>query len=73
MAEGATGRAPPGCRLGWEIRPHVVEVRRQPVGGKDAVTVLLDVGEDLAVGTSFERGSAELGFARAVAAALDEA
>lgn len=59
--------------LGWDLRPHVVEVRRQPVGGRDAVTVLLDVGEDLAVGTSFERGSAELGFARAVAAALDEA
>ncbi|NND84832.1 MAG: hypothetical protein HKN46_06745 [Acidimicrobiia bacterium] len=58
--------------LGHAIRPHVVEVRRQPVGGKAAVTVVLDLGEDLAVGTSFERGSGELAFARAVAAALDE-
>ncbi|UCG41523.1 MAG: hypothetical protein JSV07_04540 [Acidimicrobiia bacterium] len=59
--------------LGHSLRPHVAEVRRQPVGGKAAVTVVLDLGEDLAVGTSFERGSAELAFARAVAAALDEA
>ena len=58
--------------LGHALRPHVTEVRRQPVGGKAAVTVVLDVGEDLAVGTSFERGSVELAFARAVAAALDE-
>ncbi len=59
--------------LGVAVRPHVVEVRRQPVGGREAITVVLDLGDDLAVGTSFERGSAELALARAVASALVEA
>lgn len=59
--------------LGVAVRPHVVEVRRQPVGGREAITVVLDLGDDLAVGTSFERGSAELALARAVASALAEA
>lgn len=59
--------------VGHGARPHVVEVRRQPVGGREAITVVLDVGEDLAVGTSFERGSTDLALARAVAAALGEA
>lgn len=58
--------------LGVAVRPHVVEVRRQPVGGREAVTVVLDLGQDLAVGTTFERGSVELALARAVAAALGE-
>lgn len=59
--------------LGVSVCPHVVEVRRQPVGGREAITVVLDLGDDLAVGTSFERGSAELALARAVASALAEA
>jgi hypothetical protein len=52
--------------------PRLVETTTADVGGRRAVTVLLDVGVDeLAVGTVFEVGTADLALARAVWAALE--
>ncbi|MEX1280142.1 MAG: hypothetical protein AB1Z55_05425 [Acidimicrobiia bacterium] len=52
--------------------PRLVETTTTEVGGRRAVTVVLDVGvEDLAVGTVFEVGTADLALARAVWAALE--
>ncbi len=52
------------------VPPHLVEVRHQDVGSRRAVTAVLDLGEDLVIGTSFERGSTDLGLARAIWNAL---
>ncbi len=69
-AEWQAVAAAVGDLLGTDVPPHVVEVRRQDVGSRRAVTVVLDVGDDLAIGTSFERGSGDLGLARAIWNAL---
>ncbi len=53
------------------VTPRLVETIRQDVGGRGAVTVVLDTGfDDLAVGTVYVSGSTELAVARAVWAAL---
>ncbi len=59
-----------GKLLGLDVPPHIVEVRHQEVGSRRAVTVVLDIGDDIAIGTSFERGSGDLGLARAIWNAL---
>lgn len=59
-----------GELTGSAVPPHLVEVRHQDVGSRRAVTVVLDLGEDIVIGTSFERGSTDLGLARAVWNAL---
>lgn len=52
--------------------PRLVEVSTTELGGRVAVTVVLDVGvEDLRVGSAFERGTGELALARAVWSALE--
>lgn len=51
---------------------RVVEITSTELGGRTAVTVVLDVGvEDLRVGSAFERGTGELALARAVWSALE--
>lgn len=59
-----------GELLGHRVPPEVTEVTRRDVGSRRAVTVVLDLGDDLMIGTSFERGSGPLGIARAVWNAL---
>lgn len=59
------------ARLAGLRPPRLVEVTKQSVGGRQAVTVLIDRGsDDLAVGTVFEAGTVELAVARAAWAAL---
>lgn len=51
---------------------RVVEITSTELGGRTAVTVVLDVGvDDLRVGSAFERGTGELALARAVWSALE--
>ncbi len=59
-----------GELVGAGVAPHLIEVRHQEVGTRRAVTVVLDIGDDTVIGTSFERGSRDLGLARAAWNAL---
>lgn len=59
-----------GELVGTGVTPHLVEVRHQEVGTRRAVTVVLDIGDETVIGTSFERGSSDLGLARAAWNAL---
>lgn len=59
-----------GELLGHRVVPHVLEVSRRGIASRRAVTVVLDLGEDLAIGSSFEGDGAPLGMARAVWNAL---
>lgn len=59
-----------GELLGHRLVPHVLEVSRGEFASRNAVTVVLDLGEVLVIGTSFEETGSPLGLARAVWDAL---